>query len=313
MSVTIDFSGIRLEGDADTQSPQQEMLEVFQFLKPKPSAFPLIRIGGDCDGSYLLPDDLGGITACFSPGVNNFKYFEDILVDKYGIDCHMCDYSSDLEKFRTPLKEGKQTFRKKWLDVKTEGNDLCLDDWVSEQSPSGDLLMQMDIEGAEYRNLLSVSDDTLRRFRIIVLELHDLHYMKCALVLREVISPLLRRLARTFSVAHAHPNNCCGDFAIPGSSIRIPNVFELTYVRKDRLTANTYPPLLPHPLDVSRNVLWNPPLHLGEEWLNGGRPLKSRIKMTVDTARYRSQMLQSSAQHQFARVKRVVRRYTPYR
>jgi hypothetical protein len=39
---------------------------------------------------------------------------------------------------------------------------------------SDDLILQMDIEGAEWHVLLNVSRDTLRRFRIIVIELHDL-------------------------------------------------------------------------------------------------------------------------------------------
>jgi hypothetical protein len=241
-----------------------------------------MRIGDNCDGSYLVPEDLSGIAACFSPGVNNFKHFEDTLVDAYGIDSHMCDFSSDVHRFRTPLKEGRQTFQKKWLDVRTEGDNISLDDWIGDKSPSGDLLLQMDIEGAEFRNLLSASDAALARFRIIVLEVHALEYMRSALVLRNVISPFFKRLAGFYSVIHAHPNNCCGDFVIPGTSIRIPNVLELTYIRKDRLDPPRYPPLLPHPLDVSRNVQGKPPLFLGEEWLENGRPLESRIKMLED-------------------------------
>jgi len=59
-------------------------------------------------------------------------------------------------------------------------------------------------------------------------------------------------------------------------------VLELTYIRKDRVTAPTYAPLLPHPLDVSQNVPNKPPLFLGEEWLEGGRPLESKLKMMED-------------------------------
>ena len=282
MSGTFNFLGMKLDGDPAAPASLQEMLEVFELLKPKPSSHPLMRIGENCDGSYLVPEDLDGITACFSPGVNNFKHFEDTLVDTYGIDCHMCDYSSDVQNFRTPLKDGKQTFEKKWLDVKTEGDNISFDDWISQYAPSGDLLLQMDIEGAEYRNLLSVSEAALSRFRVIILEVHGLDYMTSALVLRRVLAPTFKRLASHFSIAHAHPNNCCGDFDIPGTGIRIPKVLELTYIRKDRLTAPKYEPLLPHPLDVSQNVRNKPPLFLGEEWLDQGRPLDSKLKMMED-------------------------------
>ena len=282
MNGALNFLGIDLQGDATVPSALQEMLEVFELLKPRPSAHPLMRIGDNSDGSYLVPEDLAGIAACFSPGVNNFKHFEDTLVDAYGIDSHMCDYSSDVENFRTPLRQGRQTFQKKWLDVRTEGDNISLDDWIGDKSPSGDLLLQMDIEGAEYRNLLSASDAALARFRIIVLEVHGLEYMTSALVLRNVIAPFFKRLAGHFSVIHAHPNNCCGDFVIPGTSICIPSVLELTYIRKDRLESPTFSPLLPHPLDVSRNVQAKPSLFLGEEWLENGRPLESRVKMLED-------------------------------
>ena len=48
-------------------------------MKPKASPFGLIRIGGNSDGAYLVPDDLQGISCCFSPGVSDRKSFEDEL------------------------------------------------------------------------------------------------------------------------------------------------------------------------------------------------------------------------------------------
>ena len=76
----------------------------------------LIRLGGRGDGAYLLPDDLQNIEACFSPGVCDSKLFEDDLTKKFNIDCHMCDFSTDLNKLSTPIIKTKQTFEKKWLD-----------------------------------------------------------------------------------------------------------------------------------------------------------------------------------------------------
>ena len=38
-------------------------------LKPVTTRRSLIRIGADSDGGYLIPDDLQGISICFSPGV----------------------------------------------------------------------------------------------------------------------------------------------------------------------------------------------------------------------------------------------------
>jgi hypothetical protein len=272
------FYGVELGRDAEAPAGRDEMLALFQHLRPEASPKPLIRIGEDADGAYLIPDDLEGIAACFSPGVNNFKTFEDAMVDRYGMNCHMCDFTSDVEKLRTPMIEGKQTFIKKWLDV--AGDDsVRLDDWIAGQEPQGDLLLQIDIEGAEYRNLLDLPEAVLARFRIIVIELHGLQHMVRAQVLRRVLKPFFEKLSKTFAVVHAHPNNCCGSFTVPQTDVEIPNVLELTYLRRDRIDEGRHPPVIPHPLDVGRNVKLHAPLFLGEAWFDGERPAEARTRM----------------------------------
>lgn len=285
------FYGVVLGEPAEpVVSDTAALLEVFEILKPRASATPLIRIGGDADGSYLVPEDLDGITTCFSPGVNRIKYFEDFVAERYGIASHMCDFTSDVGRLTTPLVPGMQTFVKKWLDL-GEGDDrISLEDWVAEHGPEGDLLLQMDIEGAEYRNVLATSDETLARFRVIVLEVHGLDKMLQAPVLRDVIAPFFTKLAGAFTTVHAHPNNCCGDFAVPGTDVTIPRILELTLVRNDRFVPAPGPPALPHPLDVSRNVPRKPPLFLSEAWCDHDRPLTSRVKMLEDGLAYRADL-----------------------
>jgi hypothetical protein len=290
------FYGVDIgEPTGSTAVATAEVLEVFELLKPKASKTPLIRIGGDVDGSYLVPDDLDGIAACFSPGVNRIKYFEDFLTDRYGIQSHMCDFTCDVDEFKTPLKPGMQTFVKKWLDVSPGEDNISLEDWLRDHDVRGDLLLQMDIEGAEYRNLLGTSEDTLGRFRMIVLEVHGLGKMLEAPILREIIAPLFSKLARSFTTVHAHPNNCCGDVLVPDTDIRIPNVLELTFLRNDHFVPAPGPAALPHPLDVSRNVRRKAPLFLSEAWCDYSRPLESRVKILEDTLRYRDDVGGSSA------------------
>jgi len=290
MKAKVDFYGISFEGDdGGVEFDFREILPIFEIMKPKPSPVPLIRIGGDRDGSYLLPDDLDGITACFSPGVNNFKYFEDYIAEHYGIDCHMCDFSSDVEKFKTPIVEDKQTFRKKWLDVEGAADSITLESWVNDCAPSGDLLMQIDIEGAEYRNILAAPDSTLSRFRIVVIELHGLKRILEAGVFRNVIAPFFEKMDRHFVCVHAHPNNCNGAVTVPGTDIDIPAVLELTFIRKDRLgtTALQHPPMLPHPLDIAGNMIRRPPLFLGAAWSGGQRSIESRMEILERQFAYR--------------------------
>ena len=246
---------------------------LLNILKPKSSPFPLVRVGGCWDGAYLIPDVLVGIDACFSPGVCNFKRFEDELALKYGIKSHMCDFSSDIDKFETPLIKDMQTFRRKWLDVSDSPDCISLDDWVEDfcSDPHGDLMLQMDIEGSEYRNLLDISESTLKRFRVLVIELHGLDVLSDISNSEHELALTLRKLNKFHTCVHVHPNNCSGAFLHRPTGMNVPNVLEVSFLRNDYMDMGSgrfYPPQLPHPSDISFNANWNPPLHLNKHWSN---------------------------------------------
>lgn len=271
--------------------------ELLAIMAPKPCPFPLLRVGGDRDGAYLVPDDLDGIGACFSPGVNNFKKFEDELAEEHGIKSHMCDFSSDPESFRTPIIPGLQTFEKKWLDPDDEESGTSLDDWVNRRSPCQDeeLILQMDIEGAEYRNITDVSNVILRRFRIVVIELHRLIPAFNHDHFDEELAPLLDKLSLHHVVVHAHPNNVGGEVLHAETGMNIPNFIELTWLRKDRLgsdLSHCFRPQLPHPLDIPFNGLRKPPVHLNQRWLGSTtKTHQSEIKILEDRLAYAEALL----------------------
>ena len=75
----------RLTGNQDIQA-------LLAQLRPMKCQKELIRLGPKGDGGYLIPNDLKGIKACFSPGVDQIFGF--------GLDCayrgmlvFMADYS----------------------------------------------------------------------------------------------------------------------------------------------------------------------------------------------------------------------------
>lgn len=232
------------------------------MLAPLSTNVDLIRVGPESDGGYIIPNVLEGIEACFSPGVNNVKQFEDQLAEKYNIKSFMCDYSSDLKKFSTPLISSHQFFEKKWLDTKGVKNSICINDWIKRNSPRGsDLILQMDIEGAEYRNLLNASPDTLKRFRIVVVEIHGLGLLGDASFRNQVFNPTIKKLNETLNCVHLHPNNCCG-YKLFSEDLIVPNVLEVTFLRKDfGLLAREKKLQIPNPLDA-KNVTGSPDLHL---------------------------------------------------
>lgn len=259
--------------------------EVFNFLRPQVCSLPLVRIGGKSDGAYLLPRDFDGITDCFSPGVENRKNFEDELLQKHNIRSHLMDYSSQPDLLETPLVEGKQFFRSKWLGTVSSDDTMSLDDWVSADAldSSSDLVLQMDIEGAEYEVLKAVSDDTLERFRVISIEFHRLaKKMNVDQQLEGQLLPVVRKLEKLFVCVHAHANNCCRMIEVDGVAPRVPNVIELTLLRKDRFEDSGAMRVgrgkLPHASDIRKNIVSLPYVELDQGWSSAPSNRRATIR-----------------------------------
>lgn len=206
----------------------EQIDQFFNMIKPVSTVFGLKRIGGDGDGGYLLPDDLDGIVACFSPGVALSSSFE-LEIAEMGIPCHMADYSVD-----GPAQHHKLfTFDKKFLGGRDFGNFVRLDSWMdSYKYGNGDFLLQMDIEGSEYDVILSTPIEILEKFRIIIIEFH---YLESLITFAggKLISLAFSKLLEKFEIVHIHPNNCRDP--IYYKSYIIPPIMEFTFMRKDRV------------------------------------------------------------------------------
>ncbi|MFL6758753.1 FkbM family methyltransferase [Sphingomonas sp.] len=227
----------------DRQIAVERQDRLLDALRPWQTEHPLIRIGGDHDGGYLLPDDLQGIVACFSPGVSDQSSFEEDILAR-GIRCFQADASVE----RSPAQDHPLVeFERKFIGPVTEGEFTALSDWVAEKQPIGDLLLQMDIEGAEWLALAATADRVLGRFRIVCIELHGLEHLFEPFAF-SIMEQVLQKLLRQFYVVHAHPNNWCETEAV-GSRRRVPGVLEYTFLRKDRVRQKSPATLFPHPLD----------------------------------------------------------------
>jgi methyltransferase FkbM-like protein len=219
-----------------------EVRKFVEALKPIETEHPLIRVGGEGDGGYLVPDDLAGIEFCFSPGVSSVADFENDLSLR-GIKSFLVDASVAAPPLHNPMFD----FERKFLGVTDDEPFITLDRWLATKVPaSAGLLMQMDIEGSEYPVILNASPDVLRRFRIIVIEFHDLDGIFDRLKLK-VIDATFAKLLRDFSVVHIHPNN--NSKPLKYEDLEIPPLMEFTFLRKDRITRQKPARGFPHPLD----------------------------------------------------------------
>ncbi|WP_369768061.1 FkbM family methyltransferase [Falsihalocynthiibacter sp. BN13B15] len=199
------------------------------------------------DGGYLIPDCLDGISVCLSPGVDRTADFERELADM-GIRSHLIDKTVDAppDGF-TPL-----SFTKKFVGPVTcaKTDLISIQDWLDEvgETAREDMILQMDIEGAEYATLLATPRNIRRQFRIIVLELHNLNALGNRAFL-QVFRDFSDMLLQDHVVVHAHPNNIRSPVRL-GEVVLHP-FLELTLLRRDVLrdAIEEHRHDLPHPLD----------------------------------------------------------------
>jgi hypothetical protein len=236
-----------------------DLAALLERLRPVETGLELIRLGPAGDGGYLVPDDLDGIASAFSPGVADESGFELALAER-GIDVHLADASVD----GPAVAHARFTFVKKHVGCVTDGWLMSLGDWkrTVAADDGGDLLLQMDVEGAEYEVLLSAPLRLLAQFRVLVIEFHHLqHFFDRRFF--ELASRAFTRLLEHHSVVHVHPNNCCG--SVKGCGLEIPRIAEFTFLRNDRFERRAPRRDFPHPLDAD-NVPTKPPLPLPACW-----------------------------------------------
>jgi hypothetical protein len=245
---------------------------LIERMHPVTTDKELVRIGGEGDGGYLVPDDLDGLVACFSPGVGAVASFEAALAVR-GIPCYLAD------AFVTgpPISDALIHFSKKLLGVVNDDSTITLDAWVKTCAPpDGDLILQMDIEGTEWHVFLNVSDEVLKRFRIIIVELHSLNKLVDKVGFNLMFA-VLDRLLRQFHVVHSHPNNVAPALNVRG--LTIPRLLEVTFLRRDRAQLKGYAKKFPHPLD-RKNVPERPDVVLPAGWRRADRSTTVRSSKT---------------------------------
>jgi hypothetical protein len=244
-----------------TVSPN-ELENFISRFRSKYVPIELVRIGGDGDGGYLLPNNFNSIKYCFSPGVDYTAKFETELSKKYGIKSFMADASVS----SPPLSDENFTFVKKFLGSRSVGEFITLSDWMKDciEDDEKDKILQMDIEGGEYDVLTFETGETLAKFSSMVIEFHglqnifDRHFL-------QMISSIFEKIYQNFSICHVHPNNFSGIASLNG--IDVPRLFEVSFIRNDLIDRFKSDDLvsLPHLLD-KKNVEGKPDICMPEPW-----------------------------------------------
>ena len=223
-----------------------DVKKTFELLKPFNVGFNLLRIGGNNDGAYLIPNDLEGIEMCISPGYGHEAGFEEHLYREYKIKSIVLDQLPEPENLSKSL-----TYVRKYIGLENNLDYVTLENIVNNLNTSisnADLLLQMDIEGSEYLSVLNTPQSILDKFRIIVIELHYLERVNNIFWVEQIMIPFLRKITLNHTICHTHPNNSVSFFNFNG--IEFPRVIEITLLRNDRFKKEfRTPAILPNALD----------------------------------------------------------------
>lgn len=229
---------------------QMELEDFLTSIRPVNTEHELIRVGANGDGGYLVPNLLKDIDFAFSPGVANTATFEEALI-AIDIACFLADYSVDF----SPISGSQVDFEKKFIGRFDNEIFMTMETWIRmKKVDSSNLLLQMDIEGAEWDVFDSMSRETLLKFRVLVIEFHSLHLLFFRLSF-ERIKKIFDLLLNDYYIVHYHPNNNDGLQEYLG--VKISPTAEITFLRKDSCSEILPRDKITHLLD-SHNSTWKP-------------------------------------------------------
>ena len=193
---------------------------------------PLVRMGSQHDGGYVLPAALSQmVSGVVSIGVGDNNTV-DLQLAAAGLRVHAWDHTVA----GLPSRHENIVFHQVGLGDSMSNPalrslaEICDDSFGR---GSGHLLLLLDAEGAEWTEIAAASEDTLARFDVIGIEMHDLG----DLILdpsRQL--PSLTKLHRMFVPVAVHANNHACVWRLPG--LDLPDAIEVTYVNRALLTSS---------------------------------------------------------------------------
>lgn len=191
-------------------------LKVFHFDKK-------IRLGTDCDGGYII-GDIGTKYDCYiSAGVSDEESFSRDFINKYNMtNENSFAFDGTINEYPSHYTD-KITFIRRNIGKNRNANIANLSYFIEKYK---NIFLKMDIEGGEYEWLLSLNRGNLDKFAQIVIEFHGINDNSWGSYYYDKVS-CLKKLSETHYLIHVHGNN------YGGITNGVPDVVELTYIRKD--------------------------------------------------------------------------------
>lgn len=192
-------------------------------LKIKVADSTYIRLGSANDGGYILADDIAPTDYVVSFGVDVNVDFEKSLTDA-GCHADMYDYSVSGPPIELP---NSKFFKEKiGIDGGTTSLSSCLD-----KAGNKDIILKIDIEGAEWDVLSTANPKDLSKCRQILVEYHWTNQLQDLSFYTKAVKAL-KTIRKTHFPVWVHANNNVPLMVLGNSPV--PMVFEALYLNKDR-------------------------------------------------------------------------------
>ena len=231
--------------------------EYYQALRERLKVKKLIgknfvRFGRNFDGGYIMVDNFNARGIAYSFGINNDVSWDTDMAAR-GYDIFMYDPTINAlpknnERFHF-FKEGVLGIEDKEKSMNTLENFIRINGHEHESN----MILKMDVEGAEWSFLSTVSAETLSQFDQLVFEFHDLIRPKGQSAMDTTLA-CINKINQTHSLVHLHATNC-GMILILDDKVLIPDLLELTYVKTSNYElVDDENIFLPIPLDRSNQL-----------------------------------------------------------
>ena len=238
---------VRSAGDDGPRARRAAMEELFAELQPvKLHNCDWARFGEAHDGGYLLCRNLlQNVGSAYSYGISGYDGWGCAVSIALKVPVHQYDCFNT----RQPACAGGQPlFHAECIggERRTDADGRLFDSLQSHISRNGDagkqLVVKMDVEGAEWDSVLKTPDEVIERIDQMIFEFHGVargthRYLE-----------VVRKLKKHFHVANLHFNNYSCESAIEPFPAW---AYEVTLVSKRLATVDPSGPApIPNPLDA---------------------------------------------------------------
>lgn len=217
------------------------------LLKPYEIDVRKIRLGPAGDGGYVFADLIRPGQTILSYGVDT-EYAFDAEMAAQGLKVYMFDHTIE----GIVVTHDNMMWVKEGVAGKTSVQDslYSIQDHLARNNIHGnDLILKMDVEGAEFAALAETPIEVLSRFEQIAVEVHFLTRLVDP-VYRAAFDKTFTHVNQAFTLFHVHANNCDTHNNIYiRDGFPMTELIELSFVRSDLVSRSPNRTLYPTVLD----------------------------------------------------------------